>query len=65
MKDKTPVKPKKRERGWGRIVFQFKTEKAAFAMGRWLLFGKEMGVIPASIELQLGGKTLTIGHYTE
>jgi hypothetical protein len=63
-KDAMP-KREPREKEWGYIVFHFKTPKLGYAMVRWLQFGKEMGAIPDSIELQYDGKTLKIGHYTK
>jgi hypothetical protein len=65
MSDKAAPKRQPRQSGWGYIVFRFKDSKTGYAMVRWLQFGKEIGAIPDSIELQYDGTTLKIGHYTK
>lgn len=48
---------------WGQIRFDFKSDKTAYRMARWISFGKEFGVIPDTIEIQYDGKYVILGHW--
>ncbi len=54
----------KKKKEWAQIEFRFpRRKKQAYALGRWLLFLKEMGILPATVELQLNEHTVVIGHW--
>lgn len=53
-----------RGRQWGYLEFNFKTPKLAGGFINLLMFGKGLGIVPESIELQYGGGgRVLIGHW--
>ena len=51
---------------WAQIEFRFSKKKKhqAYILGRWLLFLKEMSILPDSVELQLGEGSVVVGHWS-
>lgn len=53
-----------RGRKWGHLEFNFKTPKAAYGFARLLLFGKEIGLVPDTIEIRYDApRHVLIGHW--
>lgn len=50
---------------WARIKFKFKTQRQAFRLYRYLSLGKELGLLPESVEFMMNGTELQVGHYGE
>ena len=50
---------------WNYIAFNFKTLKDAYKLYRFISFGKEIGIIPETIEIMLEGKKITLGHWNK